>query len=109
MVERVDKPAVLVDEMQNATDSNLLQGIEKGVVDGLSAARILEGPTAVRATFFDLEVLILPRGDPSVDLSDARFEQLAKLGQMCLDGLFEDDQASFIDQLILLLLALIVE
>ena len=80
MVKRIDEPAVLIDEMQNTADIDLFQGVEKRMIHWLSPVRIPQRPATILTALFDLEMLILARGDPPVDAGNKHFELLFKLG-----------------------------
>ncbi len=44
MIKCFHEGAVLIDEMQNATDVHLFETVKKRMVDGLTALGILKGP-----------------------------------------------------------------
>jgi hypothetical protein len=76
--------------MEHTADVHLFERIEKGMVDGLTVARILQGPADLWTTSFDFEVRILTRSDPLIDLNETVFKALFKVGSMLLNRLFEE-------------------
>jgi hypothetical protein len=95
--------------MEHTADVHLVERIEKGMVDGLTVARILQGPADLWTTSFDFEVRILTRSDPLIDLNETVFKALFKVGSMLLNRLFEQWQAGVGNQCCLVLPALIVQ
>jgi len=59
VTESLQEPTLSVGEMKHTTDVYLVERIEKGMVDGLTIARILQGPADLWAASFDLKVRIL--------------------------------------------------
>ncbi len=66
--------------MGNTADIHLGKRIEKGMIDGLTVARILQGPADLWAASFDLKVHIFPRSDTPIDLNETVFKALFQLG-----------------------------
>ena len=66
--------------MEHTADVHLGQRIEKGMVDGFTVARILQGPADLWAASFDLKVDIFSRRDTPIDLNKTVFKALFKLG-----------------------------
>ncbi len=83
----------MIDEMEHAADVHLGQDIEEGMIDGLTAAGIAQGPTDLPAASCDLEVLVLARGDALIHLGETGFQTRCELSQMLPDRLLQARQA----------------
>src|SRR5712691_3070853 len=108
VIEGVHEPAVFLNKMYYAADVHLGEDIVQGMVHRLTAAGILEGPTHVLATFFDLNVRILTPGDTLIDVRNALFKPMLKLCEMLPNRLVEETQAGVGNKLVLLLPLLII-
>lgn len=53
MLEAVHEGTVLVDEIQQAADRHLAQGLKNGMVDPLTTGRILQRPVRVSPMAFE--------------------------------------------------------
>ena len=62
--------------MENTANVHLLERIKKGMVDGLTVARILKSPADLWATSFDLKVDIFTRSDTLIDLNKTVFKRM---------------------------------
>jgi hypothetical protein len=71
MFKYINELAIMINEVQNIANLNWLQYIEKGMVNQLSTARILECPAAINAALFNFEMFIFARGNTPVDLCNA--------------------------------------
>ena len=74
------EPTVSGGAMEHTAHVHLGERLEKGMVDGLTVARILQGPADLGAASFDLKMVIFPRSDTPIDLNKTVFKALFKLG-----------------------------
>ena len=80
MIKGLHEGTVPIDEVQQAADVDLLETIEKRMVNGLAAWRIAKGPAHLWTTFEGLEVLIIAWGNARIDLDQAMFELRFEFG-----------------------------
>ena len=109
VLEGLQEVALPMDEMQHATDLDLAELLKEGMVHGLLATGILQGPVDLAAAAGELEMRVLAGGNPLIDHGKAVFQLLFQGGQVLLDGLRQDGEPRLRQQPVFLLPLLIIE
>src|SRR5262245_8203614 len=94
--------------MEHAADVHLGEAIEHGMVDGVTATGIAQGPADLPAASYDLEMLVVARGNAPVDLGETSLQTRFEFSQVMPDGLVEEGQTRIGHKLFLLLPPLVV-
>ena len=99
MLEGIHKPTVPVYEMQDAADLDLLQLVEKRMIQQFTLTGITQRPARVTATSNDRKVPILTSGDSPVNLSDTALKLFFQFREMLPNRLLEQAQTRLGNQL----------
>ena len=89
MLKGIHKPALPVYEMQDAADLDLLQLVEKRMIQQFTLIGITQRPARVTSISNDRKVPILTSGDSTVDLSDTALKLFFQFREMLPNRLLE--------------------